>query len=145
MLISGHVFVGEGRVLFLGFCCPLWFLGEHDSCGLSTKECSCGTAMCGLWGSGEECVSRHWELILRNQERLNAWRTEKDHKWKTICMCPENLCRPLAMGAREEGKAAAATKLGIISQEMELEDRNEREDSLLDSLVGVTGRTPGTS
>ena len=57
-------------VLFLGFCCPLWLLGECGGCVLPGRKFFWDPDRCGHWRFQVKYVSGYWELISRNGDGL---------------------------------------------------------------------------
>lgn len=58
------------NVLFLGVCCPFWFLGECGSYVLPGIKFSWDPARCGHCRCQVKCVSNCWEQMLRNEDGL---------------------------------------------------------------------------
>ena len=59
-------------VLCPDFCCPVWFLGECGDCVLPGRTFFWDSVIYGHWEFQEKLVSRCWNLILRNRNRLRS-------------------------------------------------------------------------
>lgn len=85
-------------VLFCGFCCSFWILGEWGEYGLLfdclVGRAFCVPARCFPWGSQVEHVSRSWELAWNNVEGLEECEVRgsnggvKAESLKKLCRVP---------------------------------------------------------
>lgn len=58
--------------MFLGNCCPFWFLGKHGPCVLLGREFFCIPERSGHWGFWVKYVSMYWKLTFKNRDGLGG-------------------------------------------------------------------------
>lgn len=103
--MSCHYWV---TVLFIAFCCPLWYL-NCAGCGLPSSNFFWDSDRCGHWRFLVKCASRYWELTLRIGDGLvGALRGPMGGRKER---CSTRICLPSRNEGREWAKVTTSSLL----------------------------------
>lgn len=97
--------------------------------------------MCGHLGFQVKCVSRYWQLTLRNTQEWDWARrrfAEVVHRRKKTMVFHQHLLSPLGMGAESEQRMQQVVfnRAGDEAGRLELENQGRGEDSQSTCLAG---------
>lgn len=94
------------NIVYFGFCCPLWSFGEYGSFLFPDRKGFWYHDMCYHSDFHVKCLSRYWELALRNRASLQGGRgSECVHLRDEIRVFHQNFLSLVWMGSKSKERS----------------------------------------